>query len=169
MLDKGMIGRTGRLKEVHDLLEDLSPAIKRRLCPGKKGRIFRLTPEVYLSQEDIIQLQLAKAAMRAGVKILMGESGIGYDELEEVLLAGALGANLRPESLITLGLLPPVQKDKGKPIGNAAGKGALLCLLLEKYHQKALQLARNIQYLELSINPDFQKRFMEGIKFKIER
>jgi uncharacterized 2Fe-2S/4Fe-4S cluster protein (DUF4445 family) len=169
LLDKGMIGRTGRLKEVHHLPEDLSPAIKRRVSPGRKGRIFYLTPEVYLTQEDIIQLQLAKAAMRAGVEILMAEAGIGYDELEEVLLAGAFGANLRPESLITLGLLPPVPKEKVKPIGNAAGKGALLCLLSEGHHQKALKLARDILHLELSLNPDFQKRFMEGMKFEIKR
>ncbi len=169
MLDKGMIGQTGRLKDVHDLPEDLPPAIKRRLSPGKKGRIFRLTPEVYLTQEDIIQLQLAKAAMRAGVEILMAEAGIGFDDLEEILLAGAFGANLRLESLITLGLLPPVPKEKVKPMGNAAGKGALLCLLSEEYHQKALKLARHIHYLELSLNRDFQKRFMEGIKFEIGR
>ena len=165
MLGKGMIGRTGRLKDIYDLPEELSAAIKRRLSPGKKGWIFHLTPEVYLTQQDIIQLQLAKAAMRAGVEILMAEAGIRFDDLEEILLAGAFGSNLRRESLITLGLLPPVPKEKIKPVGNAAGKGALLCLLSEEHHQKALKLAQNIHYLELALNSDFQKRFMEGMRF----
>ncbi len=169
MLDNGMIGRNGRLKDVHDLPADLPYAIRRRLSPGKKGRIFRLTPEIYLTQQDIIQLQLAKAAMRAGVEILMAEAGIGFGDLEEILLAGAFGANLKPESLITLGLIPPVPKEKVRPMGNAAGKGALLCLLSEEHHQKALKLAQDIHYLELSLEPEFQKRFMEGMRFGLSQ
>jgi uncharacterized 2Fe-2S/4Fe-4S cluster protein (DUF4445 family) len=54
-------------------------------------------------------------------------------------------------------------------MGNAAGKGALLYLLSEEHHQKALKLAQDIHYLELSLEPEFQKRFMEGMRFGISQ
>jgi uncharacterized 2Fe-2S/4Fe-4S cluster protein (DUF4445 family) len=165
LLDKGLIGKTGRLQDAKGLPEGLSVAVRKRLTPGEKGRRFHLAPEVYLTQGDISQLQLAKGAMRAGIEILMAEAGITVDDVEEVLLAGAFGANLRPESLVAVGLLPPVQRKKIKTIGNAAGVGALLCLLSEEHHHRALHLARRMKCLELSLRKDFQDRFMKGMQF----
>jgi uncharacterized 2Fe-2S/4Fe-4S cluster protein (DUF4445 family) len=165
MLGKGLLTRTGRLKEAGSLSEDFPPAIKKRLDRDEKGRLFHLTPKVYLTQGDINQLQLAKGAMRAGVEILTAEAGIGFDDLEEIMLAGAFGAALKPKSLITVGLLPPVPEEKVKSIGNAAGKGALLSLVSEGHYQKALRLAGQIKYLELSLVREFQKKFLEGIQF----
>ena len=165
MLGKGLLNKTGRLKDPGSLPEGLPAAIRKRLAPGEKGQVFHLAPKVYLTQSDINQLQLAKGAMRAGIEILMAEAGIVFNDLEEIMLAGAFGASLRPESLITIGLLPPVPVEKVRAIGNAAGVGAFLCLIAEEQHQKALMLARHMNYLELSLRKDFQNRFMEGIRF----
>ena len=165
MLNLGLITKTGRFKKVDSLTEKFPPVVRRRLKSGEKGCIFHLTPEVYLTQADINQLQLAKGAMRAGMEILIEKADIGFDDLEEILLAGAFGASLSPKSLIAVGLLPPVPAKKVKAVGNAAGLGAILCLLSEEHHQRALRLARRIEYLELSLNSDFQKLFMEGIRF----
>jgi uncharacterized 2Fe-2S/4Fe-4S cluster protein (DUF4445 family) len=165
MLGSGLISKTGRLKDFQSLPEELSPAIRRRLTLGEKGHIFHLTPDVYLTQGDINQLQLAKGAMRAGIEILMAEAGITFDDVEEVLLAGAFGTSLRADSLVTVGLLPPFPQQKIKAIGNAAGVGALLCLISDGHHQRAVNLAKEIKYVELSLQKDFQDRFMKGIKF----
>jgi uncharacterized 2Fe-2S/4Fe-4S cluster protein (DUF4445 family) len=165
LLNQGLITKTGRFKEIDGLPGDLPPAIKRRLTPGKKGRIFHLAPGIYLTQADINQLQLAKGALRAGIEILMAEAGITFNDLEEIMLAGAFGANLKAESLITVGLLPPFPVEKVKTIGNAAGLGAVLCLLSDQHHQRALKLARRIEVLELSLNLNFQEQFMAGIIF----
>jgi uncharacterized 2Fe-2S/4Fe-4S cluster protein (DUF4445 family) len=165
MLGRGLINKTGRLKDVNSLPEELSAAIRRRLTPGEKGQNFHLTPEVYLTQGDINQLQLAKGAMRAGIEILMAQAGLTVNDVEEVLLAGAFGTSLRADSLVTVGLLPPFPQEKIKAIGNAAGVGALLCLLSDEHHQRALNLARRINYLELSLQKDFQDRFIKGIQF----
>jgi uncharacterized 2Fe-2S/4Fe-4S cluster protein (DUF4445 family) len=167
LLGHGLITKTGRFKEIKNLPKDLPLAIKKRLIQGEKGRIFRLAPEIYLTQDDISQLQLAKGAMRAGMEILMATAGIGFEDLEEILLAGAFGASLKAESLLTVGLLPPLPIKKVRAVGNAAGLGAVLCLLSEQHHQRALRLAQRIEHLELSLNPSFQEQFMTGIKFEV--
>lgn len=167
LLEQGLITRTGRLKEIGDLPENVFPTMKSRLISREKGRIFKLTSKVYLNQNDITQLQLAKGAMRAGIEILMAEAGIKAEELDEVLLAGAFGASLKAESLLSVGLLPALSAKKVRPVGNAAGWGAVLCLLSEQHHQRAIALARHIEYLELSLNPDFEKKFIDGIKFDV--
>jgi uncharacterized 2Fe-2S/4Fe-4S cluster protein (DUF4445 family) len=165
MLERGLINKTGRLKDGKTLPESIPPAIRSRLMPGERGQNFYLAPEVFLTQGDISQLQLAKGAMRAGIEILMAEAGITPEDLEEVLLAGAFGASLNPKSLVTVGLLPPFPLEKVKAIGNAAGLGAVLCLLSETHHRRALALARKINHLELSLQKNFQEMFIQGIKF----
>lgn len=165
MIGCGLIGKTGRLKNSDSLPVELSAAIRRRLLPGEKGQNFHLTQEVYITQEDINQLQLAKGALRAGIEILMTEAGITSDKIEEIMLAGAFGAGVRPESLIAVGLLPPFPPDKIRAIGNAAGVGALLCLLSDENNQRALNLSKHIKYVELSLRKDFQDRFLQGMKF----
>jgi uncharacterized 2Fe-2S/4Fe-4S cluster protein (DUF4445 family) len=72
---------------------------------------------------------------------------------------------MRAGRLITLGVLPAVPKEKVKPVGNAAGKGALLCLLSEEHYRRAEELKRHIHCLELALSSDFQKRFIEAMKF----
>jgi uncharacterized 2Fe-2S/4Fe-4S cluster protein (DUF4445 family) len=118
-----------------------------------------------LTQADISQLQLAKGAMRAGIELLMQAAEVTVDDLEEIMLAGAFGTGLRPESLVAIGLLPPLPLEKIKAVGNAAGIGAVLCLLSEEHHQRALTLAGRITHLELSLHQDFQDKFIRAIKF----
>lgn len=165
MLGRGLIGMTGRMKSADSLAQGLPGGIAGRLTPGDKGQHFFLTPEIYLTQEDISQLQLAKGAMRAGIDILMQAAEVTVDDLEEVMLAGAFGAGLRPESLITIGLLPPLPLEKIRAVGNAAGEGAVLCLLSHEHHQRVSRLAGRIKNLELSLHKDFQDRFIKAIKF----
>ncbi|MEW6187924.1 MAG: ASKHA domain-containing protein, partial [Thermodesulfobacteriota bacterium] len=162
---RGLLHPTGRFKDSADLPPGLPLEIRRRLTPGEKGKIFYLTPEVYLTQSDINQLQLAKGALRAGIEILMAEAGIALHDVEEILLAGAFGSSLNPQSLLTVGLLPPFPLEKIKAVGNAAGLGAVLCLLSETHHQRALALAGKTNHLELSLQKNFQEKFLQGLKF----
>ncbi len=167
MLNRNLITHTGRFRDTA-LAENLPPAIKNRLSRDEKGFVFHLTKDIYITQNDIQQVQLAKAAMRAGVEILMKTAGIQkYDDLQEIIVAGAFGANLRPESLVTIGLLPPISTTKVRPFGNAAGTGAFLCSVSQQHFQNALRLARRIEYLELAIRRDFQDSFIREIAFRV--
>jgi uncharacterized 2Fe-2S/4Fe-4S cluster protein (DUF4445 family) len=97
----------------------------------------------------------------------MKEMGIKYQEISEVLLAGAFGNYVRPESAIGIGLLPVFEKTRIKPVGNAAGIGAQRALLSLKEREEAEAIAQKIEYIELAKHPDFQKEFIEGMAFPL--
>lgn len=118
---------------------------------------------VVLTQADIRQLQLAKAAVRAGCETLMRTAGITAAELQEVLLAGAFGNYLDPQSVLALGMVPPIPASRLRSVGNAAGTGAKLALLDRSARQEAGLLRDTVEYVELSLHPGFQDAFMEAM------
>jgi uncharacterized 2Fe-2S/4Fe-4S cluster protein (DUF4445 family) len=118
-----------------------------------------------LTQADIRQTQLAKAALRAGLDTLLKEAACPAEEVEEVLVAGAFGAHLKAQDLLDIGLLVPQWAGKIRYVGNAALRGARLCLLAAAARQRAEELAARINYLELATLSDYQQRFIEALKF----
>ncbi len=121
---------------------------------------------IYLTQQDIRELQLAKGAIRSGVDIVLREWGAAPEDIDVVYLAGAFGNYVRRESVLRIGMLPPFPSEKLKPVGNAAGQGAKLCLLSQGEWIKAQQLAEQIQYCELSYYKGFSDTFIERLYFK---
>lgn len=120
---------------------------------------------IYLSQKDIRELQNAKAAIAAGLQILLHESGLGDDELSELDLAGGFGNYLNVEQAIRIGLIPESIRDKVKTVGNTSGLGAGLCLLDDRKRIEASQIARQVSYLELSGNPLFSDLYIDAMIF----
>lgn len=121
--------------------------------------------QVVLNQGDVRQLQLAKAAVRAGCELLLQTAGVRPGELQEVLLAGAFGNYLDPGSVLALGLVPPVPMQHLRSVGNAAGTGAKLALLNRSARAEAGRLGEAVEYVELSLHPGFQDAFMEAMAF----
>jgi len=118
--------------------------------------------EITLSERDFAELILAKAAIEAGVSILLKEMGIKAEEIEEVFIAGAFGNSIEEFDAIEIGLIPSVDRVIG--IGNAAGAGAILALLSKDMRRQAEEIARKVEYIELSARPDFEEEFMRGLK-----
>ncbi len=125
--------------------------------------------KIYITQKDIRELQLAKGALWAGIRILMRAMGIQSQEIAEIFLAGAFGNYVKPESAIRIGLMPSFEKTRIKPVGNAAGTGAKMALLSLKEREEANRVARKIEYIELAKHPDFQNEFIQGMSFPIEK
>ncbi len=121
---------------------------------------------IYLTQQDIRELQLAKGAIRSGVDIVLHEWGAALEDIDVVYLAGAFGNYVRRESVLRIGMLPPFPIEKLKPVGNAAGQGAKLCLLNQGEWIKAQELAEQVQYFELSYYKGFSDTFIESLYFK---
>jgi len=134
-----------------------------RIAPD--GRSVELAPGVYLTQQDVRALQLAKGAIRSGVDLLLQEACIGPGDLDEILLAGAFGNYLRRESAVAIGLLPPVAPGRIRPVGNAAVAGAKLVLLSRTARARAEALARTARFVELATHPAFEDVFMEALNF----
>jgi uncharacterized 2Fe-2S/4Fe-4S cluster protein (DUF4445 family) len=119
--------------------------------------------DIVFTQEDIRAVQLGKAALRAGVEILMKDAGV--DALDRVFLAGTFGSYLDPREVLNIGMLPPVELDQVESIGNAAGDGARLALFSVDKRRQALDLAQQIKVVELSMRPDFQEVFIDSMHF----
>ena len=122
-----------------------------------------------ITQQDIRELQMAKAAIRTGIDILLQQAGMSFDELEAIYLAGAFGNVLQKTSCIDIGLIPPLSMDnldKIINIGNAAAEGALKALLSDTALAEARVWQTRINYIELANQETFQDLFINNINFK---
>jgi uncharacterized 2Fe-2S/4Fe-4S cluster protein (DUF4445 family) len=131
---------------------------------GPDGLEFRLGG-VPLTQRDIRQLQLAKAAVRSGIEGLLRTTGTRVEEVERVYLAGAFGVAIDPESAVAVGMFPRLPRERFEPVGNAAGMGAYLALVSEDERREAARVARSAGYLELMTLPGYQELFLSCIGF----
>jgi uncharacterized 2Fe-2S/4Fe-4S cluster protein (DUF4445 family) len=119
--------------------------------------------EITFNRSDINEIQLAKGAMRSGVKILLEKAGIEEKEIDAVIIAGAFGTYLDVQSGIDIGMFPKIEKEKFLQVGNAAGTGARMALLSTQIREKALQMAKQINYVELTIEPSFSSIFAKSL------
>lgn len=120
---------------------------------------------VCLTQSDVREVQLAKAAIRAGIELMCSHLGTVPEQIQTVLLAGAFGNYLNPRSACRIGMIPPCLLERIQPIGNAAGAGARLCALSQAEFAYSQRLARQTEFLELASKPDFQDRFVDALEF----
>ena len=120
---------------------------------------------VVLTQKDIREVQLAKAAIAAGIRLMARKMGIMLDDIEEVLIAGAFGSYMNPDSACRIGLIPSELRDKIRIIGNAAGDGAQRVLKDKNAWQEAISLAESTEFLELASMPEFQDTFVDELEF----
>ncbi len=168
----GLVNAAGRLLPPDELPLDIPPALRNRVIPDDEGGEFLLVGEapgspgaVSLHAQDIRQLQLAKASIRAGVDVLLDRAGLPPEELSEVLLAGAFGTYLDPGALLAIGMAPPVEVERIRAVGNAAGLGARMMLLSLEHRVAAELLVGRVDYVELSAVPDFQWIFAGAMTF----
>lgn len=154
LLKLGVINKRGRMGTAKQL-----PQFARYLKEVDGERVFSLTEDVYLTQADIRQVQLAKGAIAAGIELMAKQRRIALEEIREVLLAGAFGSFIRPSSACEIGMLPPEFLSKIRAIGNGAGSGAKLLSCSRSTWQLADRLSREITFLELASLPEFQRCF----------
>jgi uncharacterized 2Fe-2S/4Fe-4S cluster protein (DUF4445 family) len=172
LLDLGIIDATGRFVEPSVLRETLPGAIVSRIAKTEEQISFILYKaanknerDVVLTQRDIRQLQLAKAAIFAGIKILMQKLDIADADIEQIFLAGAFGNCIRPESTLRIGLLPAGDTQRIHFIGNAAASGAQMILLSANSRNHARELAEKIEYVEIAHENDFQDIYADCMMF----
>jgi uncharacterized 2Fe-2S/4Fe-4S cluster protein (DUF4445 family)/FixJ family two-component response regulator len=123
---------------------------------------------IVLTQKDIRELQLAKAAIASGIKILLKTMGAGIEDIDDIYLAGALGNYVHPFSAMRIGLLPKVNPAKIISLGNAASTGANMILLSKRYWERSAEIATDLEHLELSGHADFFDSFIEEMNFPTE-
>ncbi len=120
--------------------------------------------DVTITQQDIDQILLAKGAIRAGIDILMNHLNVKAQDIDDINIAGAFGSYLDPRNAIRIGLLPRVPLNRIRAIGNAAGAGARMMLASTEARQRATALAEQVEYLEVTVYPGFQKYLAAGMR-----
>ncbi|MBI5828116.1 MAG: DUF4445 domain-containing protein, partial [Chloroflexi bacterium] len=162
MYRAGVVDATGRFsKETH------SP----RLRQGPNGLEFVLAwanqtsigRDITFNVNDMRALQLAKSAMYSAAKILMRR--LGVTKLDKVVLAGAFGSFIDKVKAMAMGLYPDCELHNVFAVGNAAGDGARIALLNVDKRAEADAIARQIEYVELTVEPDFEKQFAAAMHF----
>jgi uncharacterized 2Fe-2S/4Fe-4S cluster protein (DUF4445 family) len=121
--------------------------------------------DIVLTQKDVREVQLAKAAIYAGIKILMDVADITFEEIENIYLAGGFGNFICPDSAIRIGLLPAELKDRIIPVGNSAGTGALQALQSVTFEKEINKILDKSEYIELSMRSDFNDAYVEAMFF----
>jgi uncharacterized 2Fe-2S/4Fe-4S cluster protein (DUF4445 family) len=123
----------------------------------------RNMPEIRILQTDVRSIQLAKAALYAGARLLMDKLGI--EKVDRIKLAGAFGTYIDPKYALVIGLVPDCPLDRVAGVGNAAGTGARMALLNKSYRREIETLVRKIEKIETAIEPRFQEHFVNAMAF----
>ena len=116
---------------------------------------------IVVTQDDIRNVQLAKAALYAGCKLLLRRRGVAHPD--QIVLAGAFGTYIDPLRAMILGLFPDCDPANVRAVGNAAGDGARIALLNRTRRREAIIAARQVEYIETAIDPYFQEEFVAAI------
>ena len=124
-----------------------------------------IAPGVYITQEDIRKLQLAKGAIAAGIDILFKEYGCKPCDLDILTFAGGFGNYIDKASAAAIGLFPPELLDRAKEVGNAAGNGAVSAALSQDAWERALEISKDMRYIELASYPHFDEMYVEHMNF----
>ncbi|MHB8767032.1 MAG: ASKHA domain-containing protein, partial [Deferrisomatales bacterium] len=160
--------RTGAIDDRGHLGPD-APGV--RSAPG--GREFVLVPgdrtghgrDVVVTQADVVEIQLAKAAIFAGIETLLEVAGLAAVDVAEVVVAGAFGSYLNLASAEAIGLVPRLAGARYVRAGNAAGEGAKLALVSGAERRRARELGRRLRHVELNDQPGFRRRLALALRF----
>ncbi|NLI53114.1 MAG: DUF4445 domain-containing protein [Clostridiales bacterium] len=161
LVRRGVISESGRFDE--------SASLGGRIITLEDGvRAFVVADgerRVTLSQKDVRELQLGKAAIRAGIETLLGVLSLRAEDIARVLLAGAFGSHLSAEALCDIGLLPEAVRARVESVGNAAGEGAKLYARNFSLFEESELLARQTEYIELTVSPVFAEYYVDAMAF----
>jgi uncharacterized 2Fe-2S/4Fe-4S cluster protein (DUF4445 family) len=157
----GMIDRKGGLAAAPHHKESLRQG-EFLLMPAAQTATGR---PITISQQDVSEVQLAKAAIRAGVDILLDEADISWEAVDEVILTGGFGTVLDPAAAVAIGMLPPFAPGRIRSMPQGAGAGALLCLISRSKRHTAAAIAGGISHVDLMTHPAFKKKFGNAMYF----
>ena len=164
LLQNGFIDRQGTFTDRAEAAFTSRDSLRGREIIISGEEAYAEKPLVF-NQEDIRQVQLARSAIRTAIEIMMNEAGIDATQLDYIFLAGTFGTFIDPASVTTIGVVPPVDLERIKNIGNAAADGAIMALLWPEEVQAAEELKTRVKHIELALHQEFQNLFLSNLDF----
>lgn len=165
LYSSGVITKTGVFNK--KALKD-HPRFRKNADTGQPEFILAFKEEssiekdIVITQKDVRQIQLAKGALYAGCKLMVKRMGV--EKVDRVKIAGAFGTHVDRTKALTMGLFPDCEIEKIEGVGNAAGDGCRAALLNVKKRSEANWCSRNVEYIELTVEPTFEQDFMEAMQ-----
>lgn len=163
----GLLDAVAQMRR-HNVLDDsgkMLPHPRVRMHAGTKEFVLverKGKEPITITQKDVRELQMAKAAIRSGIRALAEAEGRTEDSIDRVILAGAFGTYLDIDSAIEIGMFPPLPRERYTQIGNAAGTGARMALVSSSQRMLARQIARSDRYIELGAIANYNRKFAEA-------
>ncbi len=159
----GVITKSGRFaKEQKSKRFRVNPETKQKEFVIAWAEETSIGRDIVITQKDIRQIQLAKGALYTGCKLMMRR--MGADQIDHIKIAGAFGTHVDRVKALIMGLFPDCDLEKVSSVGNAAGDGARIALLNRQKRDEANWVARNVEYIELTVEEDFEKQFMQSMQ-----
>ncbi len=157
----GVLGANGAIQPIsHPRVRGTGADAEFLLVPaGERGAPHDLV----ITRKDVNEIQLAKAAIRAGIEVLLSEAGLRAEQIERVVVAGAFGTYLDMGSALAVGMFPPLPRERFTQVGNAAGMGAKMALLSHRARTQAAAVARRVEYVELTTHPRFVETYAAAL------
>ena len=169
----GILDVVAEMKSAH-LMDERGALIPGQLNirKGKNNHLeFLLVPREYaghdrdiaVSRTDVNEIQLAKAAIRAGQEVLLDKAGINAEDIDEIIIAGAFGTYIDVPNAISVGMFPDIPVQRFRQVGNAAGMGGTQALISNKHRQLIKDVIKDVEYVELTTYENFQREFVEAM------
>ena len=179
MLELGVIDETGRILDSDEFEEEIEKieempekyrkfgkfANNLREIDGENAFVLDINHNIYITQKDIREIQLAKAAVSAGIMTLLNHCGKNISDIDELILAGGFGAHINKKSACKIGLIPSELEDKIIIAGNTAGMGAVAVLLDSSAEERINKISAISEYIELSGDLFFMDEYVERMMF----
>jgi uncharacterized 2Fe-2S/4Fe-4S cluster protein (DUF4445 family) len=162
LVTQGVVESSGRFTKKQDRLPE---ALRLRFAEREGKTVFHLTPEVYLTQGDLRQVQLAKGAVRAGIDVLLARNGMTGLDVDRTLIAGSFGYHLTVRSLVDIGLFPPEFAGKVEYVGNTSRTGAEALLTHAPSRAELVEVVNAVDAVELANDEGFTKIFVAAMAF----
>ncbi len=166
MLEVGLIDETGRIDEDWEPETDEQSCLAKNLSVINNMNALVISGDIAITQKDIRELQNAKAAIAAGINVLVKQSGISFSNIKNVYLAGGFGTYINIDSALKIGLIPSELRDKIQSVGNAAGQGAIEGLLSLDSLNQTNTISEKIIYIELSSSKAFNDFYIDCMMFE---
>ena len=165
MLKLGAMDDTGRMD-----IDEAEDAALPYMGENEHGTVFFLNEArtVYITQNDIRQVQLAKAAVAAGLQVLVDDAGLPFEKVDKMFLAGGFGSFINKESAVAIGLLPKALLHRIDVVGNSAGEGACAALGSKAARDTLADIAARCRYTELSSSAAFMNAYVLEMGFDTE-
>lgn len=170
MLKVGIINNRGKFQSNSECLctddkGSLQYILESSAYENKSGLLHCHLGKVSINQADIVEIQLAKSAIRTGINVLLESAGLDFSQIDRIIIAGAFGSYIDPKNVVNIGMFPKVSLKKIVQVGNAAAVGAKMVLVSSQQRKKAENIAKKVKYLELTVFPTFSDHFVKSTLF----